>query len=325
MKVMNVVLKRFIVWSRLRSTKQKNKKKYKMRKLVFLFTFFLSTFKLTSQEVNCLVNVNFDQIAGSNRQVFETLETALTEFINQKKWTNRVVQTQERVDCVMNIIITSRDNNTFTATLQVQSTRPVYGSSYATSVLNLKDNDFNFKYNEFDPLIYNRNSFDSNLISTIVFYVYTILGIDADTFSKYGGETELKEAQNVMLQAQQSGLASWQNVVGKQNRFLLIDNLLAPKLKVFRDALYDYHIKGLDNFVANKEYGKQAIENSVLSIGNIFNKTVGNYLIRIFFDAKADEIVNIYSEGPRTKNANRLVTELRKISPNNNSKWRNIE
>src|SRR6056300_1078983 len=126
----------------------------------------------------------------------------------------------------MNIIITSRNDNTFDATLQVQSNRPVYGSSYTTPVLNLKDNEFTFRYNEFEPLIYNRNSFDSNLVSTIVFYVYTILGVDADTFSEFGGETELKEAENVMLQAQQSGLATWQNVVGKQNRFLLIDNLL---------------------------------------------------------------------------------------------------
>jgi hypothetical protein len=209
--------------------------------------------------------------------------------------------------------------------LQVQSTRPVFGSSYTSPLLNLKDNDFSFKYNEFDPLIYNKNSFDSNLISTIVFYVYTILGVDADTFSKYGGETELKEAQNAMLQAQQSGLSSWQNVVGKQNRFLLIDNLLSPKLKVFRNTLYDYHIKGLDNFATNKEFGKQALEDSVLKIENIFNKTVGNYLIRVFFDAKADEVVSVYSDGPRTKNVTRLTTVLRKISPNNNSKWRKIE
>jgi hypothetical protein len=296
-----------------------------MRKLVFIFALFLMSAHMNSQEINCLVNVNFEQIAGSNRQVFETLETALKEFINQEKWTNRVVQTEERVDCAMNIIITSRDNNTFTATLQVQSSRPVYGSSYSTPLLNLKDNDFTFKYNEFDPLIYNRNSFDSNLISTIVFYVYTILGVDADTFSKYGGETELQEAQNVMLQAQQSGLGSWQNVVGKQNRFLLIDNLLAPNLKVFRDVLYKYHITGLDNFAANKEYGKQALEDSVFSLENIFNKTVGNYLIRVFFDAKADEIVSVYSDGPRTKKGSELTSTLKKISPNNNSKWRAME
>jgi len=296
-----------------------------MRKIIFLICLLLAIANVNSQELNCLVNINYEQIAGSNRQVFTTLQTALTEFINQTKWTNRIVQTEEKVDCAMNIIITSRDNNTFTATLQVQSTRPVYGSSYSTPLLNLRDNDFTFKYNEFDPLFYNRNSFDSNLISTMVFYVYVILGVDADTFAKYGGDFELKEAQNVMLQAQQSGISSWQNVVGKQNRFLLIDNLLAPKLKVYRDVLYDYHIKGLDNFANNKEFAKQTIEDSVLKMQNIFNKTVGNYLIRLFFDAKADEIVNIYTDGPKTRKPYDLVESLRKISPNNNSKWRNIE
>ncbi|WP_226789183.1 DUF4835 family protein [Polaribacter reichenbachii] len=296
-----------------------------MRKIVFLFALFFITSNINSQELNCLVNINYDQISGSNRQVFETLQKSLIEFVNQTKWTNRIVQTEEKVDCAMNIIVTERNNNNYTATLQIQSSRPVYGSSYASPLLNLKDNDFTFRYNEFDPLIYNRNSFDSNLVSTIVFYVYTILGVDADSFSKYGGQTELEEAQNVMLQAQQSGLSAWQNVVGKQNRFLLIDNLLAPKLKTFRDVIYDYHIKGLDNFGTNKEYAKQTIEDSTFKMENLYNKTVGNYLIRLFFDAKADELVNIYSDGPRTRNAIKLSTALKRISPNNNSKWRNIE
>lgn len=296
-----------------------------MRKLVFIFALFLITINLNSQELNCLVTVNDSQIAGSNKQVFTTLQKSLTEFINQTKWTNRVVKSEERIDCAMTIIVKARDNNSFTATLQVQSTRPVFGSSYATPVLNIKDNDFSFKYNEFDPLIYNKNSFESNLISTIVFYAYTIIGVDADTFSEFGGEAELKEAQNVMLQAQQSGLPAWQNVVGKQNRFLMIDNLLSPKLKTYRSTLYDYHIKGLDNFANNKEFGKQAVEDAVLSVENIYNKTVGNFLIRMFFDAKADEIVSIYFDGPRTKNAARLTTSLKNISPNNNSKWKNIE
>ena len=296
-----------------------------MRKLLLLFTLFLMTSNINSQELNSLINVNYDQISGSNRQVFETLQSSLTEFVNQTKWTNRAVKQEEKIDCAMTIIITSRDNNTFTATLQVQSTRPVYGSSYASPLLNLKDNDFSFKYNEFDPLIYNRNSFDSNLISTIVFYVNIILGLDADTFTLKGGDNELKEAQNVMLQAQQSGLASWQNVVGKQNRYLLIDNLLSPKLNNFRKILYNYHITGLDNFAANKDTGKQNIENSLLDLETIFNKTIGNFLIRTFFDAKADEVVNIYSDGPRTRKATQLTSTLRKISPNNNSKWRNIE
>jgi hypothetical protein len=295
-----------------------------MRKLGFFLLLFFSISLLKSQELNCLVTVNYNQVQGSNTQIFKTLEKSLTEFVNQTKWTTKEVKPEERIDCAFTIIISSRASNTFKATLQVQSSRPVYDSSYASPILNLKDNDFNFKYNEFDPLIYNRNSFDSNLISTIVFYANIILGADADTFKKNGGEVYLKEAQNVMLQAQQSGLASWQNVVGKQNRFLLIDNLLSPKLRPYRAATYTYHRLGLDVFSSNKKKGKQTIENAILSLESIYNKTVGNYLIRLFFDAKADEIVNMYSDGPVTNSQKRLTQMVKKISPNNNSKWKNI-
>ena len=295
-----------------------------MRKLGFFLLLFFSISLLKSQELNCLVTVNYNQVQGSNTQIFKTLEKSLTEFVNQTKWTTKEVKPEERIDCAFTIIISSRASNTFKATLQVQSSRPVYDSSYASPILNLKDNDFNFKYNEFDPLIYNRNSFDSNLISTIVFYANIILGADADTFKRNGGEVYLKEAQNVMLQAQQSGLASWQNVVGKQNRFLLIDNLLSPKLSPYRAATYTYHRLGLDVFSSNKKKGKQTIENAILSLESIYNKTVGNYLIRLFFDAKSDEIVNMYSDGPVTNSQKRLTQMVKKISPNNNSKWKNI-
>ena len=296
-----------------------------MHRLTSLFILLFTVCVANAQELNCLVTVNSDQIAGSNKQVFSTLQQSLNEYINQTKWTDRVVKPEERVNCAMTIIITSRNNNNFTATLQVQSTRPVYNSSYASPVLNIKDNDFNFKYNEFDPLIYNKNSFDSNLVSTIVFYANIILGVDADTFSKLGGESELKEAQNVMLQAQQSGLSSWQNVVGEQNRYVLIDNLVAPKLKVFRNTLYTYHRDGFDNLVNSKFVGQQSIEDSVIGLESIYNKTVGNYLIRLFFDAKADEIVRMYAEKTQTRKKQVLIETVRKISPNNNSKWRKLD
>ncbi|MCG1036369.1 DUF4835 family protein [Polaribacter sargassicola] len=295
-----------------------------MRKIVFLLLLLFLVFKSNSQELNSLVTINYNQVEGTNTQVFKTLEKSLSEFINQTKWTNKEVKPEERIDCAFTIIITSRQSNSFEATLQVQSTRPVYGSTYATPVLSLKDNDFSFRYNEFDPLIYNRNSFDNNLVSTIVFYANVILGADADTFKKNGGEVYFKEAQNVMLQAQQSGLAAWQNVVGEQNRFLLIDNFLSPKLTAFKTATYNYHRKGLDNLASNKSDAKQAIEDAVISLEKIYNKTVGNYLIRLFFDAKADEIVNIYSDGPETRSKNKLIQVVKKISTNNNSKWRNI-
>lgn len=295
-----------------------------MRSILWFFIFLFSQ-TIYSQELNCKVSINFDQIPGSNRQVFSTLETSISEFVNQKKWTNKTVKAQEKINCAMNIIITKRDNNTFEGSIQIQSTRPVYGTSYETPVLNIRDNDFNFKYNEFDQLIYNPTRFDSNLISTLSFYVYLILGVDADTFSPNGGQTYLKEAENVTLQAQQSGLAAWSNQVGVQNRFQIIDNLLAPSLKVYRTTLYNYHRKGFDELAENKIKGKGTIENSIISLDRIFNKVIGNPLIRLFFDAKSDEIVNLYSDGPNTRSKQRLLVVLQKISPNNSSKWRKIK
>jgi len=291
---------------------------------ILLFLIFLSSITISSQELNCQVTVNFDQVSGSNRQVFTTLETAISEFVNQKKWTDKTVKSQERINCAINIIITKRDNNLFEGSIQIQSTRPVFGTSYETPILNIRDNDFNFKYNEFDQFIYNPTKFDSNLISTIVFYTYVILGVDADSFALNGGETYLKEAENVTLQAQQSGLAAWSNQVGVQNRFQMIDNLLSPGLNQFRSVLYSYHRKGLDELTGDAKIAKQSLENSIITLDRLFNKVIGNPLLRLFFDAKADEIVNLYSDGPNTRSKQRLLAVLQKISPNNSAKWRKI-
>ncbi len=291
---------------------------------ILLFFIFLSSITISSQELNCQVTVNFDQVSGSNRQVFKTLETAISEFVNQKKWTDKTVKSQERINCAINIIITKRDNNLFEGSIQIQSTRPVFGTSYETPILNIRDNDFNFKYNEFDQFIYNPTRFDSNLISTIVFYTYVILGVDADSFALNGGETYLKEAENVTLQAQQSGLAAWSNQVGVQNRFQMIDNLLSPGLNQFRSVIYNYHRKGLDDLTGDAKNAKQSLENSIITLDRLFNKVIGNPLLRLFFDAKADEIVNLYSDGPNTRSKQRLLAVLQKISPNNSAKWRKI-
>ncbi len=291
--------------------------------LSFIVVLFLSN-TLYSQELNCLVTINDEQVVGSNKQVFRTLEKSISEFVNQKKWTNKNIKPQERINCAMNIIFTKRDNNQFEGTIQIQSTRPVYGASYETPVLNVKDNAFNFRYNEFDQLIYNPTVFDSNLVSMISFYVYVILGMDADTFKLRGGESYLKQAENAMLQAQQTGLAAWTNKVGVQNRFQLIDNLLSSNLRQFRSVMYNYHRKGFDELATNKVKAKQTIENNLISLNRLLNKTIGNPLLRLFFDAKADEIVNLYTDGPNTRSKQRMLVVLRKISPNNSNKWNKI-
>lgn len=295
-----------------------------MRKFLFGVVLFVSSF-VQAQELNALVSINADKIQSSNKQVYQTLEKALTEFINQTKWTNKNYQPQERVNCAFTIIINEQTNNQFSGSLQIQSTRPVYNSSYSTPTLNVNDLGFNFEYNEFQPLLFNPTTFESNLISTIVFYVYVILGVDADTFALKGGQEYLKTAENIMLQAQQSGDTNWQNLIGKQNRFALIDSMLSAKFEALRKIYYNYHRQGFDYFADDAVKAKQAIENAVIELDKLYNITVGNYMIRVFLDAKSDEIVSVFSDGRPTPNQPRMVDVLRKISPTYSTKWKKIK
>ncbi|WCC43959.1 DUF4835 family protein [Tenacibaculum finnmarkense] len=272
-----------------------------MRKFFFLIFILSAVFSLQSQELNALVTINTDKIQSSNKQVYQTLQKSVTAFINETQWTTKTFKQQERINCAFTIIISEQNAANFTASLQIQATRPVYNSSYATPILNINDTNFNFKYSEFAPLIFNPNTYDSNLVSTIAFYVYTILGIDADTFALKGGTDYFKTAENVMLQAQSSGESAWQNKIGKQNRFALIDGFLSSKFSPLRSIYYEYHRKGFDNFSADKELAKQTIQKNVISLEKLHNISIGNYMIRVFLDAKADEISNVFSDGKPDK------------------------
>ncbi|MDY0779204.1 DUF4835 family protein [Tenacibaculum sp. IB213877] len=295
-------------------------------KIVSLLLVALFSISLNAQEeLNAIVTINADKVQSSNKQVYSTLEKSLTEFINQTKWTNRKFLPQEKINCAFTIIVNEQAGNAFSATLQVQATRPVYKSSYETPILNINDTNFNFQYNEFEPLIYNPNLYDSNLVSTIVFYVYTILGVDADTFALKGGEPYLKQAESVMLQAQQSGETGWQNSIGKQNRFALIDNLLSSKFTTIRSVYYNYHRNGFDNFYQDENTAKKQILNSVLDLEKLHNITVGNYMIRVFLDAKSDEIANVFSDGKTTGQEEKMKEVLQKISPTQTDKWKRIK
>ncbi|WBX72733.1 DUF4835 family protein [Tenacibaculum pacificus] len=292
----------------------------------FFFIFILSSvFTIQSQELNAFVTINTDKIQSSNKQVYETLQKSLTEFINEKQWTDKKFKQQERINCAFTIIINEQNGNNFSASLQVQSTRPVYNSSYASPILNINDTNFNFRYSEFAPLIFNPNTYDSNLVSTIAFYVYTILGIDADTFALKSGTDYFKTAENVMLQAQSSGETGWQNKIGAQNRFALIDNLLSSKFSPLRSIYYEYHRNGFDKFADNKDIAKETIEKNVISLDKLHNITIGNYMIRVFLDAKGDEILNVFSDGKPTKNTPKMLGVLDKIAPTYKDKWKSIK
>lgn len=295
-----------------------------MRKIIFSFFIIVSIFTVNSQELNALVVINTDKVQSSNKQVYETLQKSLTEFINDKQWTNKKYKQQEKINCAFTIIVNEQSGNNFKATLQVQSTRPVYNSSYATPVLNINDTNFNFRYNEFDPLNFNPNNYDSKLVSLIAFYAYTIIGVDADTFALKGGTQYLKVAESVMLQAQSNGELGWQNEVGKQNRFALIDNLLSSKFSTLRTVYYNYHRKGFDYFSEDKTKAKETIQNNVIMLDKLYNVGIGNYMIRVFLDAKGDEISSVFSDGKPVKNTQKMLSVLNKIAPTYKSKWKKV-
>lgn len=295
-------------------------------KLFFkIFTFLFLSGQVNAQELNATVVVNSDNISGSNKQVFKTMERSLAEFINQKKWTNRNFKPQERIQCAFTLtIMTQPSSNEFTGNIQVQSSRPVYNSTYLTPVFNFKDKDFSFRYNEFENFQYNPNGFDSNLVSVIVFYVYTVLGIDGDTFALNGGNEYFSAAENAVNQAQQSGFKGWASNDNGPTRFRLITDILSNAFADYRKAMYKYHIQGLDVFAENKSEGKESIEEAVKLLRGIYNRRPNALLNRTFMDSKADEIVDIFSAGPRVDTSD-LKEDLARISPVNSSKWNKIK
>ena len=294
-----------------------------MHRIVILI-FFLFGESSYSQELNCEVVVNAQQTGNENLPVFKTLEKQLTEFINNTKWTNKAFAPQERINCSMVINVTGYNNNdSFVATLQIQGSRPVYNSTYLTPIYNYNDSDFAFKYVEFQDLIFNKNQFTSNLISVLTFHVYMILGIDADTFSLKGGEEHFKQAEIILNYSQQENFKGWNLADGRQTRYILITNLLSPLYKEYRDALYTYHFEGLDKMYENPKISKETIANSFELLKTMNNRRPNSFLLRTFFDAKSDEIEQIFTGGPSV-NITETKETLSKIAPMRSSKWRNI-
>ena len=281
--------------------------------------------KATSQELNCVVFINHAEIGVSNKKLFETMQNDIFEFMNNTKWTNATYKTHERIDCSITInILEATSATSFKGSLQLQISRPVYNSTYTTSILNFNDNDISFTYQEFQPLVYNETAFESNLVSLLTFYAYTILGYQADTFGYKGGENFFKLAENVMIVAQQGGGIGWNRVDGNYTRFQLNENLLSPVYEQYRRAMYEYHILGLDRMVDDTRGAKEAILKSITGLQNLYNDRPNTFLIRVFMDTKSDEIVDIFSDGPRI-DTSRLKEVLSNIYPSFDEKWKEIK
>jgi len=294
-----------------------------MRNLLFLFAFLCTTVTF-SQELNCTVSVIAQQTGNENNVVFRTLEKQLTEFINNTKWTGEKFGAQERINCSMVINVKDYNNDSFSASLQVSSSRPVFNSTYSSPVYNYNDRDFNFQYLEFQNLVFNESQFESNLISVLSFHVYMILGMDADTFELNGGDNYFKQAQTIANYSQQLSGQGWKLEDGLQSRFALIDNLLSPSYKAMRSTMYKYHIEGLDIMNEGAKDGKTQIISALDELQKVHSIRPNSFLMRVFFDAKADEIMDILSGGPSV-NITKAMDILNRIAPMHSQKWRNIK
>jgi len=295
-----------------------------MMRNLFLLSVFLFTNFTVSQELMATVAVNYEQVNNGNPQLFKNLEKQITEFLNNTKWTENEVKDVEKIECNFFINVTSYGSNNFEATLQVQASRPVFNSTLSSPILNVNDKNFSFRFIEFENMIYDTNNFSSNLVSVLAFYSNLIIGIDMDSFSKLGGTKYLGIAANIVSVAQSSGFKGWsQSESGNNNRSFLISDMLSNTFEPFRTAMYQYHIEGVDKMEQNVLQGKEGISKAIQVLEEIQKTRPNSLITRTFFDIKADEIVSVFSGGPKM-DVSRLVEILNKISPLNSQKWNKI-
>lgn len=269
---------------------------------IYRHLFFISlawtlfSFAGEAQEINARVTINGDKIQTTNANLFTTLQNALTEFINNRRWTDATFSMNERIDCTMTIILDEMNDNSFTGEIQVQARRPVYNSSYTTTLLNFRDRQLNFEYTEYEPLEYSDQTLYNNLTATVMFYIYVILGLDFDSFSLKGGSAYYQQAQQIVNMAQSQGSWSgWRAFDTNTNRHAVITALTDNTSDTFRTMWYTYHRRGLDEMAANPDRGRTTIIEVLPALEQVKSTRPSSVVLQMFSDAKLDEIVAIYS------------------------------
>jgi len=294
-----------------------------MRNLVLITICLLVSIAVGAQELNCNVTINSDQLSQGDLPVFRTLERSLNDFVNKSKWSNRTFKENERINAQMFITITKYESNRFEGNIQIQSSRPVFNTSYETPIFNYKDNNLTFEYIEYSPLIFNENVYESNLVGVVAYYINVMLGLDADTFALEGGTDHFRVAQNITTQAQGTSYKGW-DATEDRSRFELISDLLSNTYREYRVAMYNYHRKGLDILGDNNSTGKQVIAGTMKLFETMQKRRPNAFLIQTFFDAKSDEIRDIFSDGPKVDIV-KLKETLSKVAPNYSSTWNDIK
>lgn len=279
---------------------------------------------LIAQELRCNISISAQKIQGANRTVFETMQSDLYEFMNNRKWTDQKFAMDERIECSFFINLDKQiSSDEFTGTIKVQARRPVFNSSYETMLLNINDNDFDAKYIEYQTLEFNETSNKDNLTNILAYYAYIILGMDYDSFSPEGGTEFFQKAQTIVNNSQSAREKGWKAYESERNRYWLVENILNKSYSGFRSTTYQYHRQGLDIMYDKSPEGRAAIAESLKSIQKVFRSRPSLYILQVFFDAKSDELVNVFSKSfPDEKN--RVSVILNECDPSNGSKYEKI-
>ncbi len=290
---------------------------------ILVFSLLLSRISF-AQELNCSVQVISPQIQSSDKKIFETLQTAINEFMNNRKWTGDQFLSQERIECSILINVSERvSSDEFKATIQVQARRPVYHSSYSSSLFNYLDQEYQFRYLEYQPLEFSEQTFSSNLTSVLAFYAYFIIGLDYDSFSPEGGTVFFQKAMNTVNNAQNASEKGWKAFEGSRNRYWLAENEMNMQFKNLRQALYKYHRIGMDGMAQNPDNGRREITEALELVRKNYKEKPGALMIQLFFNAKADEIVNIYSQAMPDEKA-KIINLLNEVDPTGAQKYQKI-
>ncbi len=288
-----------------------------MRNFFFLLLASVISVNLFAQELNCSVTVNAEKVTQTDPKIFKTLETSIFEFMSTRKWTDDVFKAEERIDCQILITITEElSSDKFKAQTSIVSRRPVYGSDYNSTLLNFADKDFEFQYAEYQPLDYNENQFTNNLTSMLAFYAYMIIGADYDSFEQKGGDKYFQKAQTIVNQAANSDAKGWKSYDGTRNRYWLANNYTDPKYAVFRDAFYQYHRQGLDYLYNDQVKPIAVITKSLQTLDNLNRTQPNSMIMQLFFSAKSDEILGLYSKAAPAEKA-KAVSYLTRLDPVN--------
>lgn len=266
------------------------------RAMILLVMLVLCPLFMRAQELNCSVEVNTDKIAGTDKNVFTTLQSAITEYMNNTQWGNAQFLANERIECKLFLTVNSYEGTTMKCDLQVQSLRPVYNSSYTTTLINFKDTNVEFDYQENEPLIYSENTMESNLTAILNFYAFLILAVDFDSFSPNGGDLYFEKANNVVTMAQSSGESGWKAFEDNKNRSAVLSAFTDKATSSIRTLMYNYHRKGLDEMVLSPDKGKAVITESLGILKSIYDVAPMSVVLSMFKDAKLDELVNVYSK-----------------------------